>query len=76
MDKPGTPAGEAIQAFHSELSGRSKADIEHYRTAVLAVSAADLQRVAAHYLTAEKANTAVLTGAKNAEQTGWETTHV
>lgn len=76
MDKPGTPAGEAIQAFHSELSGRNKADIEHYRAAVLAVSAADLQRVAAHYLTADKANTAVLTGAKNAEQTGWSTTHV
>ncbi len=76
MDKPGTPAGEAIQAFHSELSGRSRADIERYRAAVLAVTSADLQRVASTYLRADSAVTAVLTSAANAEQTGWSTTHV
>jgi Zn-dependent M16 (insulinase) family peptidase len=76
MDKPGTPAGEAIQAFHSELSGRSKADIERYRAAVLAVSSEDLQRVAGHYLTAERAQTAVVTGASAAAQTGWSSSHV
>lgn len=76
MDKPGTPAGEAIQAFHSELSGRSKADIERYRAAVLAVSSEDLQRVARHYLTAERAQTAVVTGASAAAQTGWSSSHV
>ena len=48
LDKPGSPAGEAIQAFHAELNGRGKACTEQFRNQVLAVTEADLKRVDSH----------------------------
>ena len=50
LDKPASPAGEAMQAFHSELNGRNKASIVQFRNRVLAVTDADLKRVASTYL--------------------------
>jgi len=70
LDKPGSPAGEAIQAFHSELNGRGKACTVKFRNQVLAVTEADLKRVASTYLTADKAQTAVITNADLAASTG------
>ena len=70
LDKPGSPAGEAIQAFHSELNGRGKACSIKFRNQVLAVTEADLKRVASDYLTADKAQTAVITNADLAASTG------
>ena len=61
LDKPGSPAGEAIQAFHAELNGRGKACTEQFRNRVLAVTEADLKRVASTYLREEAAQTAVIT---------------
>ena len=69
LDKPGSPAGEAIQAFHSELNGRGKACAVQFRNQVLAVTEADLKRVASNYLTADKAQTAVITNADLAAST-------
>jgi Zn-dependent M16 (insulinase) family peptidase len=69
LDKPGSPAGEAIQAFHSELNGRGKACSVQFRNQVLAVTEADLKRVASIYLTADKAQTAVITNADLAAST-------
>ena len=70
LDKPGSPAGEAIQAFHSELNGRGKACTVKFRNQVLAVTEADLKRVASTYLTADRAQTAVITNADLAASTG------
>ena len=69
LDKPGTPAGEAIQAFHAELNGRGKACTEQFRQRVLAVTEADLKRVASTYLRQEVAQTAVITNADLATTT-------
>ncbi len=76
LDKPGSPAGEAIQAFHAELNGRGKACSVQFRNQVLAVSEADLKRVTSTYLTADKAQTAVITNADLAAATGLETISV
>ena len=69
LDKPGSPAGEAIQAFHSELNGRGKACSVQFRNQVLAITEADLKRVASTYLTADKAQTAVITNTDLATST-------
>ncbi|QKX18432.1 insulinase family protein [Microbulbifer sp. YPW1] len=62
MDKPGSPAGEAKKAFHSNLYGRTHAIRQEFRRKVSEVSLADLQRVGETYLQADKASTAVVTG--------------
>ncbi len=50
MDKPGSPAGEAIVSAHAMLHGRTPARRQALRQAILAVTLADLQRVAETYL--------------------------
>lgn len=72
LDKPGSPAGEAIQAFHSELNGRGKACTEQFRNQVLAVTEADLKRVASTYLREDAAQTAVITNTELAASTNLE----
>ncbi|WP_428821111.1 insulinase family protein [Microbulbifer sp. MCCC 1A16149] len=62
MDKPGSPAGEAKKAFHSNLYGRTHAIRQEFRRKVSEVSLTDLQRVGETYLLADKASTAVVTG--------------
>ncbi len=61
LDKPDSPAGAAKNHFHSELHGRTLALRQSYRERVLATKLEDLQRVAATYLSPEKAHTAVIT---------------
>ena len=60
LDKPGSPAGEAKQAFHNRLFGRSPEQRRAFRQQILQVSIADLQRVTRRYLTADNASTAVI----------------
>jgi Zn-dependent M16 (insulinase) family peptidase len=62
LDKPGSPAGEAKQEFHSQLTGRTKEIRERYRERIIQVTAEDLRRVAETYLKPEKASIAVVTG--------------
>jgi Zn-dependent M16 (insulinase) family peptidase len=62
LDKPGSPAGEAKQAFHARLVGRDDEKRNVFRHRVIDVSVDDLYRVTTLYLQAEKANTAVVTG--------------
>ncbi|MFT6101663.1 MAG: Zn-dependent M16 (insulinase) family peptidase [Granulosicoccus sp.] len=62
LDKPGSPAGEAKQAFHARLVGRDDEKRNVFRQRVIDVSVDDLYRVTTLYLQAEKANTAVVTG--------------
>ena len=64
LDKPGSPAGEAIRTFHSELSGRSKESYSEFRSRVLAVDESQLKAVCDHYLRQQSAHTAVITNAE------------
>lgn len=50
MDRPGSPAGEAKNAYHLERTGRTLALRQAYRQRLLAVRWADVQRVAVTYL--------------------------
>jgi len=61
MDKPGSPAGEAKQAFHNELYGRTPEQRHLFRERVLKVTVKDLKRVGATYLKPEVASVAVIT---------------
>ncbi len=68
MDKPGSPAGEAIVSAHAILHGRTPARRQALRQAILAVTLADLQRVASTYLQPDLRRRAVLAPyAKQAE---------
>ncbi|MBN2808177.1 MAG: insulinase family protein [Deltaproteobacteria bacterium] len=61
IDKPGSPAGRAKQAFFDGLYGRDPEFLRAYRRRVLAVTLKDLQRVAHTYLNPQNAGIAVLT---------------
>lgn len=68
LDKPGSPAGEAKQVFHSQLFGRDHAQRRRFRQRVLAVTLGDLKRVAADYLISERASIAVVTSASKTDE--------
>ena len=63
IDKPGSPAGEAKQAYHNALYGRTAAQRRAFRERILNVQLNDLKRVAKDYLVPEKASVAVVTHA-------------
>lgn len=67
MDKPRSPAGEARQAFHNALYGRTPVQRQQLRERLLAVSIADLQRVAEQYLVSARASTSVIAPSNKAE---------
>ncbi len=60
IDKPGSPAGEAITAFFAELFGRTVEWRQNFRRRVLDVSLGDLQRVADSYLRPERMRQAAI----------------
>lgn len=60
LDKPASPAGEAKLAFQNKLFDRSPEQRRRFRQGIIAVSIADLQRVAKEYLIPEKASIAVI----------------
>jgi Zn-dependent M16 (insulinase) family peptidase len=72
LDKPGSPFGEAMQAFHSELNGRSKASAIDFRQRILSVTSSDLKRVTENYLRQDLGQTAVITNVDLAANTGLE----
>jgi Zn-dependent M16 (insulinase) family peptidase len=53
IDAPGSPAGEARQAFHNELHGRGIQQRKHLRSRILDVNERDIKRVAEKYLQGE-----------------------
>ena len=59
FDAPGSPAGEAKQAFQSALFGRSPEHRREMRRRVLDVSVDDVKRVAAQYLGQERSRAVV-----------------
>lgn len=60
MDKPLSPAGEARQAFHNSLYGRTPEQRKQMREKLLAVTLDDLQRVGRQYLQEGQGTTAVI----------------
>jgi Zn-dependent M16 (insulinase) family peptidase len=50
IDAPGSPAGEARQAFHSNLHGRGVEERKQLRSRILGVNEHDIKRVAERYL--------------------------
>ena len=60
IDRPESPAGEAIAAFFGTQHGRTPAHRRAVRRAVMQVGMEDLQRVAETYLSPDKANVAVV----------------
>jgi Zn-dependent M16 (insulinase) family peptidase len=70
LDKPGSPAGEAKQAFHNSLFGRSPQQRREFRQRLLQVSLDDLKRVTLQYLKPELASVAVITSPASFEQLG------
>lgn len=70
IDAPASPAGEARQAFHNALFGRTAAHREWLRGEILKVREEDLERVVERYLLPERAGTAVLTSVDTARKVG------
>ena len=68
MDKPGSPAGEAITACYSKLHERTAEFRATLRARILAVTFDDLRRVAAQYLVPEHAVKAVVAPFSKREQ--------
>ena len=67
LDKPSSPAGEAKNAFHSALYGRTPEQRHQHRQRILAVTLEDLQRVGEIYLKPELASTAVISNPQSSE---------
>ena len=67
IDKPGSPAGEARDAFFSELYGRTPSQRQAFRARVLNVKLNDLQRVGELYLQSGNASEAVITSTANSD---------
>ena len=67
IDKPGSPAGEAKQDYHSNIFGRTIAERRQFRQRVLAVSAEDLVRVCERYFSNTEASIAIVSNETKAE---------
>ena len=70
IDKPSSPAGEAKNAFHSALFGRTPEQRQAYRKKILEVTIDDLKMVTKKYLKDGKASQAVLSNQATLDQMG------
>ncbi len=68
IDRPSSPAGEAIKTFMASLNGRTPDYRRRLRQHVLGVTLEDLKRVAATYLAAKPVSTAVVTDRRTIEK--------
>lgn len=66
IDKPSSPAGEAKDAFHNQLFGRTAEQRQHQRSRVLGVTLDDLRRVGERYLRPDQASVAVVSNTQAA----------
>ena len=60
LDRPGSPAGEAKQAFHMDRTGRTREIRQTFRDRLLQVKWADVQRVTDAYLRGQAGSKAVV----------------
>jgi len=68
IDRPESPAGEAIAAYFGSRHGRTPAHRRAIRRAVMAVGMDDLKRVAGQYLDADAASIAVVSNEATIEE--------
>jgi Zn-dependent M16 (insulinase) family peptidase len=68
IDKPSSPAGEAKQAFHNELQGRTAQWRNQFRQRILSVTRGDLDRVAKLYFDESKASYGILIQNENKQE--------
>jgi len=68
IDRPGSPAGEAKDAFYSELYGRAPEQRRRFRQRVLEVSLQDLQRAGEAYLQPEQASIVIISNQNAGQQ--------
>jgi hypothetical protein len=68
IDRPGSPAGEAISAFFGTLFGRTPEHRRAFRQKILAVTIDDLKRVAETYLASDRASSAALSDGATLEK--------
>lgn len=61
IDRPDSPAVEAVSAWYGSLHGRTPAQRREFRHRVMDVTLEDLQRVGSTWLKPEEAHTAVIT---------------
>jgi presequence protease len=64
IDRPGSPAGDAMHSFFESLQQRTPTQRREFRKQILKVTIEDLQRVAATYLRPEQAHVAVVSNAQ------------
>ena len=67
IDKPGSPSGEARNAWQAELFGRTAERRREFRRRILNVTLEDLVRVGQTYLAGAASSTAVLTSESGAD---------
>ncbi len=68
IDRPDSPAGEAIGTYFATLHGRTPAQRRRFRSRVLHVGLEDLQRVGEGYLVPDRASIAVISDPLTLEQ--------
>jgi Zn-dependent M16 (insulinase) family peptidase len=68
IDRPESPAGEAISAYFGKLYGRTAEQRRQFRQRVLKVTIDDLRQVAETYLKPELGSVAVLSDARTLEE--------
>lgn len=68
IDRPDSPAGEAVGTWFAALHGRTPEKRREFRKRVMAVTLEDLQRVAREWLKPETANIAVVTDSASLEK--------
>ena len=77
IDRPGSPAGEAITAFYASLFGRTPELRRALRQEILGVTVDDLKRVAAEYFEPGRSSRAAVSSAETLkQQDGWRVTAV
>ena len=70
IDRPDSPAGEAIGTFFSTLNGRTPEHRRRFRNKILEVNLDDLKRVANQYLQPAAASIAVISDQTTIKQSG------
>jgi Zn-dependent M16 (insulinase) family peptidase len=67
IDRPNSPAGEAVSAYFAGQHGRSPEQRLRFRARVLEVTLDDLKRVGSQYLVPDRASVAVVSDMKSLE---------
>ena len=68
LDKPGSPAGEAKQAFYNQLFGRTLDHRLAFRQQVLSTTLEDLKAVVERYFDSSEASIGIITNKEQAEK--------